>query len=869
MSIQCQFGTFLCYNGSKFAMNRQEEDELTEELYFIPDKNEIRRRLPLSFAANRLDIAVSPGHNALCPFHVDTNPSFGVYVGDDGTERWSCFPCGKSGDVFDLIQELHNCSFPEAIETAWSFLQDLPPGYEPPPTEVKKNVGPVDWQEEVQSARLLAANGAHAGILSARVGLEDVHNPEMCFRWDRYLRDTWGWGINPLGEILMPHWDKDNILTACKTRTNTGKGSLPGSKYTSLYGAWLGRHRHRDVLLTEGESDCVFAAFHAREEQVNIDVFALPSGANDDINPDWLEFLKGPGTVYLCFDPDRVGVEATWKWIDALEGSTIKVCCLPEGKDLRDAKPKLKDLLTSARLLLDKPDTIAQVSGGYFREGKDGEPRRVTSWFVEPTAQLAEGDPGYDVVLHYRGTQQRTVLRLSDLSGTREIKRWCNRHGILFTGREDDLARVAEYVAWKGSVVPEIYQTDQVGLAPPPETYGFAGPSVVFPHGYVGKMPWRYVPSARAADVSDKVLLPTTGPFMWSWLEDFLKLNRPDVMQPFLAWLVASARRPTVTEFPLFFIGGSSGVGKSTLARLGLRLLGSQIELDLGSVTPFILNRTLASTSSLPVFTDEWTKLSRKDTREAFQGVIPVLYTGGTAERGQADLSSQVYVMSAPTVIAGEDTFMLDREIDRTITVGPSRAGQDHDALGRIITAPLERFGQLLHTWLTTREALPDLSSAANTRPEYNRNILIGGWQTLLALMEDASHSDPTVPADFPDLPDLSSIDAPRETENVYETALLEGVAMRDPSGHPVVWGVETGTWVRFRILIGLLRSRNVDLQLPGGERAMKTYFEERYGVIASSRTTPPGGFTSVHAAFIPDLDLGFNTDPRANFNFS
>lgn len=839
------------------------------------DKDEVRRRLPLAYVCARLGIGATNEQNGLCPFHEDSTPSFGLFTSEDGIVRWGCFPCGKTGDVFDLISQLHGCSFPEAIETATAFLSELPENYEPEtPAPRRKTLTPDDWASQVQEARVLAASSDHAGILSARVGLASVSDPAACFRWDRYLRDTWGWGIEPTGEILMPHWSAQGALVGCKVRRGDGKKvSLDGSYYLGqLYGAWLGHH-HQDVLLLEGESDTVFAGFSAREENVNVDIFGLPSGAGEkkDIPGEWLEFLKGYRTIYLCFDPDRVGVAETWKWVALLTERKVQVCCLPLGKDLRDAQPKVADLLERSRALLPTPEGIAVFSGGYFKPGRDGEEVRVTNWYLEPIAQLSEGDPGYDVVLHYRGSKRQTVIRLSDLTGTREVQRWCTRHGILFTGQAGDLQRIAEHVAWRGSVLPEVFQTDQVGMQPAPAAYSFAGPSVVFPTGYVGKMPWRYVPGQRTADVSDRVFLPAEGPFIWSWLEDFLTLNKSDVMQPLLAWLVASARRQSVKEFPLMFIGGSSGVGKSTLARLSLKLMGSAIEMDLGAVTPFILLRTLSSSVSLPVFIDEWTKLSRKETREAFQGTVPVLYTGGGAERGQADLSSTVYQMSAPTLIAGEDTFMLDREIERTICVSPSRAGQNREALARISTGqPIERFGQLLHTWLTTRTGLPDLGSISSTRPEYNRNVLRAGWKTLLMLMEDASHSDPSVPTYFPEEPDLSALDISKDYENVYETALQEGLSMKDANGYPVVWRDEEGrgTWVRTRVLIGLVKNRSIDLQLPGGERAMSGYFAERFGTIKAERVTPPGVFSSVSASLIKGLDFGGEEDPRASFSF-
>jgi len=39
-----------------------------------------------------------------CPFHSEKAPSFSVYNGKDGKERFKCFGCGKSGDIYDLMK---------------------------------------------------------------------------------------------------------------------------------------------------------------------------------------------------------------------------------------------------------------------------------------------------------------------------------------------------------------------------------------------------------------------------------------------------------------------------------------------------------------------------------------------------------------------------------------------------------------------------------------------------------------------------------------------------------------------------------------------------------------------------------------------
>jgi len=55
-----------------------------------------------------------PTYKALCPFHDDKHPSLDV---DPRRQRFKCWACGKSGDVFNFVQEMDHVTFPEALET--------------------------------------------------------------------------------------------------------------------------------------------------------------------------------------------------------------------------------------------------------------------------------------------------------------------------------------------------------------------------------------------------------------------------------------------------------------------------------------------------------------------------------------------------------------------------------------------------------------------------------------------------------------------------------------------------------------------------------------------------------------------------------
>ncbi len=86
-------------------------------------------------------------HVGLCPFHSEKDPSFTV---DAEKQLFHCFGCGAGGDVFTLVMEKENLSFPEALNfLAEKFHVTLPP---------KKGLSPamVKFEEKISKINELA-----------------------------------------------------------------------------------------------------------------------------------------------------------------------------------------------------------------------------------------------------------------------------------------------------------------------------------------------------------------------------------------------------------------------------------------------------------------------------------------------------------------------------------------------------------------------------------------------------------------------------------------------------------------------------------------------------------------------------------------
>lgn len=314
-----------------------------------PDKDELRRAAPLGAVAAALGVRLDSQGRGLCPFHEDTRPSFSLWVDPAGVQRWGCFPCGLSGDCFDLVQRLEVTSFGAAVRRVAEIARDAPP-WEAPPARVE--LDREGLEAYVREAQDNAIQPWNKGLLCVAASLADEAAPITTrVRFDRVLREL-GWGVDDRACVVIPHRSPGGELTGAKVRAPDGqKWAYPGSEFKHLYGCWLSSGRASKLLLAEGETDFAHARLRGCDE-LGVHALSVPSGAKGP-RPDWVDAVVGAfDDVYLGLDGDDSGRRAATEWTRALTWRRAETRVwdlhLPDGLDLRSCGRSFETLVGDA-----------------------------------------------------------------------------------------------------------------------------------------------------------------------------------------------------------------------------------------------------------------------------------------------------------------------------------------------------------------------------------------------------------------------------------------------------------------------------------------------------------------------------------------
>ncbi|MBI2417231.1 MAG: hypothetical protein HYV28_04900 [Ignavibacteriales bacterium] len=190
--------------------------------------------------------------------------------------------------------------------------------------------------------------------------------------------------------------------------------------------------------------------------------------------------------------------------------------------------------------------------------------------------------------------------------------------------------------------------------------------------------------------------------FVREFYDRITRINDNRVILPWLGWLFTTPLKPILTKlaggFPILFVHGAQGTGKTSTASQMMRLSGYK-ELQTTSCTlrPFPLLKLLSSTNAIPVYLDEF-KVSDMSTDqvEILLRYMRKNYSGEVESKGRADQTTEDYTLTAPMAVMGEWGVDQPAIKERVLMIRFSNAAKTNsgyqEAFKNLKRLPLESF---------------------------------------------------------------------------------------------------------------------------------------------------------------------------------
>jgi len=320
-----------------------------------------------------------------CPFHEERTPSFSV---NPVEKLYYCFGCGKGGDVISFVRETENLDFVGAVEwLAERFRVPLEVEEASPRVEAERRrrerIYALLEQTTAYFERLLweGDGGAQVRAYLAERGLGEAvakefrlglspggglaeKAAEKGFTRDELraagLATARGGDYFPQ-RLMFPLCDVRGRVVGFQARklreddplrgkyVNSPEGDL-FHKGSILYGLHLARaaiSKQDRAAVVEGNTD-VIALRQAGFEPV---VASMGTALTER---QLRELGRLTRKIYLCFDADAAGQEATLRGMElaAAQGFDVRVVTLPRGQDPADAPEGFEDRLGGAESYL-------------------------------------------------------------------------------------------------------------------------------------------------------------------------------------------------------------------------------------------------------------------------------------------------------------------------------------------------------------------------------------------------------------------------------------------------------------------------------------------------------------------------------------
>lgn len=282
------------------------------------DATGIRRSVSLSEVAGQFGVQLKRQGSewwGCCPFHAEDTPSFSVFTGRDGVQRFECFGCGTGGDVIQFVQDLKGVGFRDACEILGGKA-DAPENRAPialDTTSVYDGIEPERAEEHPFAVRKMVKVYNPKRVAVGKDGFAGI-TPSMVFEY----RSTAG---DLLGLVLRREIPGGRKETPTVRFVRLPDGTTAWARYPfdvprPIYR--LDKMAGGQVIVAEGEK-----AADALAAATGRSVVSWPGGGKSVGKVDWSP-LAGRDVI-LWPDADKPGLDAMLEIAKLLQGVASRV----------------------------------------------------------------------------------------------------------------------------------------------------------------------------------------------------------------------------------------------------------------------------------------------------------------------------------------------------------------------------------------------------------------------------------------------------------------------------------------------------------------------------------------------------------------
>ena len=303
---------------------------------------------------------VKKGKNyfGLCPFHNDNNPSLSV---SREKQIYKCFVCGEAGNVFNFLMKFENISFLEAVkiignEIGISVFLDTPKKED----KNKAFYDIYDLANKFYQNNLLASEGLEARKYLEKRSLDLKVIKEYQISLSLNKRDSLtkmlqkkGYDLDILNNSGLSSGDNDTYINRIIFPLTNINGIVNGfsgriyhgekinkylnSKETPIFkkGENLFNYNRAKEAVRKDKFVILMEGFMAVIRAYTIDVKNCLATMGTSLTSDQINLIKRlTNVVYLCFDGDEAGINATLNNGKLLSDANFSVKVIPLSDNL-------------------------------------------------------------------------------------------------------------------------------------------------------------------------------------------------------------------------------------------------------------------------------------------------------------------------------------------------------------------------------------------------------------------------------------------------------------------------------------------------------------------------------------------------------